>query len=234
MASRIEHQSPVTLGGVAALCAAIGLCALGIGQQTRPMPSAPMLVVVLLACAGGLIVVLTRVRLPQAIKMGCIFSMMCVMLLTVASGDMFGIKSTGKKLDKASSGSTTDPIATGGGRAMGAGGGDAGAAPGASVRLINASQGDLGWASRINGALDGRIGGDTSGWLRIDGHVLAQENGRKLFVMVDWSISGSDQSARCGSTSISGLDPNAILDQFRATFNAATIRSNIEGRATCP
>ncbi|HLZ77864.1 MAG TPA: hypothetical protein VKQ09_00880 [Sphingomonas sp.] len=232
MASRIEHQSPMTLGGVAAMCAAIGLCALGVGQQTRATPASPTLMLALLGCATGLIIILVRVRLPPTVKMGCILAMLSMMFITVATGDAFGVKPTTRTINKASSGDTTDDGSAGGARATVV---DpvAHARPGAAVRLVSASQGDLGWASRINGALDGHIGGDSSGWLRIDGRVSAQADRSKLLVMVDWSVGGADRSVRCGSTSISGRDQTAILDQLRATFDAAAIRSNSEGRASC-
>ena len=208
MASRIEHQSSVTLGGVAALCAAIGLCALGIGQQTRPVSASPVLILSLLACGGGLIVVLARVRLPQTVKMGCILATLCVMFLTVATGDLFGVKSTTRKIDKATAGDSSDD-AFGGSAGKSIADPAARARPGAAVRLVSASEGDLGWASRINGTLNGRIGGDSSGWLTIDGRVLAHEDHAKRLVMIQWSISGSSQSAKCGATSINGRDPDA-------------------------
>lgn len=230
MASRIEHQSPVTLGGVAALCAAIGLCALGIGQQTRPVPTSPTLMLTLLACAGGLIVVLTRVRLPSTVKMCCILATLCVMFLTVATGDTFGVKATGRTIEKATShdSSTDAPAGVTGSITS-----RSTAHPGAVVHLVSASEGDLGWASKLNGSLSGRIGGDTSGWLTFDGRVSAHESNGKRLVMVNWSVTGSNHSAPCGSTSVSGRDANAILDQIRYTFNTAAIRSNSEGRATC-
>lgn len=232
MASRIEHQSPVTLGGVAALCSAIGLCALGIGQQTRPMPSSPMLVLVLLACAGGLIVVLARVRLPQMVKMGSIFATLCVMMLTVATGDMFGVKATAKAIDKATShDDSLDAPSRAGGSIISHSTGNK--PPGAVVHLVSASEGDLGWATKLNSNLSGHIGGETAGWLTFDGRVSAHESDGKRVVMVNWNVTGSNRSAACGATSVNGRDPAAILDQVRYTFNTAAIRSNSEGRATC-
>ncbi len=232
MTSRIEHQSPISLGGVGAMCGALGLCALGVGQQTRAAPASPALMLVLLASAAGLIIILARVRLPPTVKMGCILATLSVMFLTIATGDAFGVKPTTRTITRASSGDTTDDGSAGGARAAVV---DpvARARPGATVRLASASRGDLGWASRINGALDGRIGGGSSGWLRIDGRVSAQADRSKFIVIVEWSVDGADRSARCGSTSISGRDQTAILDQLRASFDAAASRSNSEGRASC-
>ncbi len=230
MASRVEYHSSVTLGGMAAMCAAIGLCALVLGQLTRSGPTPLGLTLVLLGGGAGLLVILSRVGLPQSLKVGCILVTLGMLFLTVSTGDVFRMNPTAKKAGTVSADSTNSPA-------------DAAArdpsrperrlSAGATVRLVGSSRGDRGWASRLDAALSGRIGGPSSAWLRIEGEVSAQEGDGQHLVVVNWGIAGSDSGAKCGTTAIAGRDANAILEQFRETFEASATRSNNEKRASC-
>ncbi len=230
MASRIEYQSSVTLGGMAAMCAAIGLCALALGQLTRSTPTPLALILLLLAGAGGLIIILTRVGLPYPVKMGCILVTLGVMFLTASTNDIFRMKATAR----ITGGTSTDSADSPPNAAASAITPPEDRLPaGATVRLTGSSRGDLGWANRLDTALSGRIGGPSSAWLRIEGEVSARQRDDKRLVMISWGIGGSGGSVTCGSTSITGRDGNAILDQARETFEAAAARSNSEKRASC-
>jgi len=226
MASRIERQSSISLGGVTALCAAIGLWVLELGQFTRGA-TMPMTVVVLLWIAGGgLVLILSRVRLPQAIRMGCILTTLIVLFLPAMSRDIFGGKSTAAKIAEATA---TDP-------ANALRRDDKDRDPtlspiGVTVRLSNSPEGDLGWAQQINSALNGRLDGPS--WLRIEGDVSARDENGGLLVVIAWHIGSGNSSVRCGTTSIAGQSKAAILDHARDIFAMAIARSAGKGHPAC-
>ncbi len=227
MASRVERQSPVTLGGVAAMGGAIAMCLLGLGQATQPTPTPSALLFMGWIGAAGLIVVLCRVRLPQVVKMGCIVATLGVMFLLANQSDLFAMKRVAQKIDDPRS---TDVAAPSDAASRGTA---AGGSIGAEVRLHPSARGDLGWTGRLDGLLAGGVGGPSATWLTINGSVTSEVKDEQTIVMVEWNIGGAGKPASCGVTSVVGRDDAVIGNQVRDAFETAAIRSSIRRQPVC-
>jgi len=228
MASKVERQSPVTPGGVAAMGGAIALCLAGLGQTTRATPTPPSLLFLGWVGAAGLIIILCRVRLPQTVRLGCIVAMLGVMFLLAAQSDMFAMKKVSKKI--------ADPMAEMAGGSVDITGGNASRSSGpagAAIHLRASARGDLGWTRRLEVMLAGGVGSASASWLAIDGTVAAQEQGRRTAVMVDWQIRGSGKAASCGITSVVSGSEKAIGTAFRDAFETAALRSTQRAQPMC-
>ncbi|WP_019833250.1 hypothetical protein [Sphingomonas sp. PR090111-T3T-6A] len=228
MTSKVERQSPVTLGGVAAMGGAIALCLVGLGQTTRATPTPASLLFLGWVGAAGLIIVLCRVRLPQAVRLGCIVATLGVMFLLAAQSDMFVMKKVSKKIADpmaAMAGESADITAGNSSRSSGS--------AGAVIHLRASARGDLGWARRLEDMLAGSVGNASASWLTIDGSVAAQGQGGRTAVMVDWRISGSGKAASCGITSVVSGREKAIGIAFRDAFETAALRSTQRAQPVC-
>jgi hypothetical protein len=228
MASRVERQSPVTPGGVAAMGGAMALCLIGLGQSTRATPTPSSLLFLGWIGAAGLIIVLCRVRLPQTLRIGCICATLGMAFLLAGQSDIFAAKKVAKKIaDPASAGAeaSSDTSVSQSARAAGS--------AGATVRLYPSAQGDRGWTGRLGTALAGGIGGPSSGWLTIEGNVQAQVTDGQSAVMVEWRISGSGKATSCGITSVVSRDDRAIAAAFHDAFEMAAVRSIEHAKPVC-
>lgn len=230
MASKVERQSPVTLGGVAAMGGAIALCLVGLGQTTRATPTPPSLLFLGWVGAAGLIIVLCRVRLPRAVRLGCIVATLGVMFLLAAQSDMFAMKKVSRKI--------ADPLAAAGEEGVDTSSSSSSASrssgrTGAMIHLRASARGDLGWTGRLDAMLTGGIGSASASWLTIDGSVAAQEQEGRTAVMVEWRISGSGKASNCGITSVVSGDEKAIGTAFRDAFETATLRSTQRAQPVC-
>ncbi|MGN6122866.1 MAG: hypothetical protein ACTHOJ_07905 [Sphingomonas oligoaromativorans] len=228
MASKVERQSPVTLGGVAAMGGAIALCLVGLGQTTRATPTPPSLLFLGWVGAAGLIIVLCRVRLPRAVRLGCIVATLGVMFLLAAQSDMFAMKKVSRKI--------ADPLAAAGEDGADMTGGSASRSTGragAMIHLRASARGDLGWAGRLDAMLAGNIGSASASWLTIDGSVAAQEQEGRTAVTVEWRISGSGKASNCGITSVVSEDEKAVGIAVRDAFETAALRSTQRAQPVC-
>ena len=98
--------------------------------------------------AAGLIIVLCRVRLPRAVRLGCIVATLGVMFLLAAQSDMYAMKKVSRKI--------ADPLAAAGedGADMTGGGASRSSGrAGAMIHLRASARGDLGWTGRLDAML---------------------------------------------------------------------------------
>ncbi|HET8613661.1 MAG TPA: hypothetical protein VFL92_12930 [Sphingomonas sp.] len=211
------------LGGIAAALGASGVAAAAWARLVLdPAPLSVIELAVLSGAGATMLVTLCRVEMPGRPRAGLALLLMVTMLTAAARADPFGMRAV-KAAASAQSADSDILAAASDEKGMQA------ASDGARVALTSAPSGDEGWAARLNGRLDRRIGGASASAYRVTGEVSAAA-GR---VRLAWRIGRGDETVSCGVTS-GGGNGALLADQFAEPLRQAVDRSVALGRVACP
>jgi hypothetical protein len=218
--------------GIFATVVATAVAALGIVRIISPLPApSPQLLLLALAVVIAAIFMLCRFQVPNAIRAGLTLSLITILLILTATGDLFGVR--GAQADVSASLTGERPA---GPESIALDPGQSqekriepSAVTGARIRLEPDINGDGGWAHMINEAASGRLGGSDAILLTVAGSVALTTLDAQDRLAVTWSIETDGKSTRCGTTTLLNLNKAMVVDQISASFRRAieqSIRTN--------
>jgi hypothetical protein len=226
---RVARETMPSFSGAGLLAALVCACQIAGGLywvQSPTFNSHGYANVLLIASLCIAVLVVSRLRIPNAIRALLVLGAIMVLLGVAVRGDLTGVKAVSDTVTsvlRLPSGDIPQPNEEPGGKVRA----KAGAA---RVELVPGEGGDGGWSDRLNNAARARIEGGAPG--EIHGSVTLA-SGDASQPRIGWSVAWAGATISCGRLSAVATRPDGLTNQVVSTFQRSLARTAELKRPSC-